>query len=223
MSEPTPGPAPVTKPTFPVEELPNGFADLTFEQKIDWLNAHGLESDKTVNLGDCYRRGAKLTHIFSAAFKSIKNLIDVVGQKSSASVRKYLNSFIKALKDGVGHLNNYIYANVTTLLKTGKFSDVAAATTPVFIPDLPTINDEEVLAPTPSKTFDTKSQGGDQPQDDESTSVRIIVSSAVNDGLLRRLGWRAGSEGDVPAEDDVSTILELEEIKELALAWERLR
>jgi hypothetical protein len=123
---------------------------------MNWLNSHGLASDNTVNLGDCYRRGTRLTHIFSLVFKAIGHIAQDVKNKGSPSVRRYLNLFITALNNGVGHLSNYIYDNVTTLFNTGEFKDASAVPTPVQIPDLPTIGDGDPVTPS-GKSFDTVS------------------------------------------------------------------
>ena len=146
------------KPTFPVETAPGDYGGMTDDQKINWLNRHGLASDNTVNLGDCYRCGAKLTHTFSIVSRELKRLFDNVNSKGSDALKKYLNAFLTAFNNVV-HLTNYICTNVTTLLATGKFSDEAAATTPVVIPELPTTSDDDE-PPTfkrPGKPVDTVS------------------------------------------------------------------
>ncbi|EGX43858.1 hypothetical protein AOL_s00210g305 [Orbilia oligospora ATCC 24927] len=147
-------PDPTPKPTFPVEAPPADFANLPYDKRIEWLNGHGLESDPTINLGDCYRCGTKLTGIFSLVYKVLRRLIDTVKNKGSAALKKYLNAFITAFKNGVGHLSNYIYTNVKALSETGKFNDATTAPTPVAIPGLPVISDDEPVTPATGKTFD---------------------------------------------------------------------
>lgn len=155
MPDPSPAPNRVPALTFPVEPPPDGFAQLIFEKKMDWLNTHGLESDQTINLGDCYRCGTKLTQMFGLVFKFVKRLNEIVKDKDSASIKRYLNVFVNALNMGIGHLSNNIYGNITALINTGKFNDEAAAPTLVPLPELPTISDEDAVTPTTAgRSFD---------------------------------------------------------------------
>lgn len=261
-----------TKQKFPVEAPPQDWASKTDSQKFEWLDTHGSESDPTINLGDCYRRGSKLTHIFSTVFKVIKRISEAVKTKGTPTLRKYLNAFITALNNGVGHLSNYIYTNVTALLKTGAFNDGASELAPVAIPDLPTVGDDPaVTLPAGGKPFDTsfwgifldtlnvlvnswpwlnkvkgkvqlsyaqllkiaitagqdffteyqKANSGDKPQSDEDIFVIMAVSSAVSDGLVRNLPWK--SSDDEPSGDGDAEFVELQELMELAPAWDRVR
>jgi len=272
MPDPVTNPATNPKPKFPVEAPPKDWASKTYLQKFEWLDTHGSESDPTNNLGDCYRRGSKLTHVFSIIFKVIKRISEAVKTKGTPTLRKYLNAFITALNNGVGHLSNYINDNITALLQTGAFSVGGSELAPVAIPDLPTVGDDPaVTLPVGGKAFDTsfwgifldtlsvlvnswpwlntvngkvnlsyaqlikititagqdffteyqKANSGDVPQSDEDIYVIMAVSSAVSDGLIRNLPWK--SSEDEPSGDGDAEVVDLQQLLELAPAWDRVR
>ncbi|KAF4438775.1 hypothetical protein FACUT_4665 [Fusarium acutatum] len=152
---PTLGPKP--KPIFPVADPPTEWSTYYVEKKIQWLDTHGIESDSTVNLGDCYRCGVKLTQMFCVV---VKPIFDISAQVNAhyphSQLQKDVETFITALNRGVIELSYIISQNVDDLLENGQFQDEAQAITPVPIPELPTVSDDVSPAPIESdKPFDT--------------------------------------------------------------------
>ncbi|KAF5711997.1 hypothetical protein FMUND_8679 [Fusarium mundagurra] len=135
---PTRGPKP--KPTFPVADPPPEWSTYPIEKKMQWLNTHGLKSDSTVNLGDCYRCGVKLRQMFSVV---VEPIFDIRAQINAhcphSQIQEDVEVFITALNEGVNDLSFFIYRNVYDLLQNGQFQDEAQAITPVPIPELPTV------------------------------------------------------------------------------------
>ncbi|MCJ1396512.1 hypothetical protein MMC18_009403 [Xylographa bjoerkii] len=147
-------PAPATTPTYKTDPVPADWNNKSNDQKIEWLNTQGLPSDPTVNLGQCYRQGAKLTSIFRIVFNVLKYLRGAVLAKDNAALKKKFAAFAMAMNNGVARLSNYIYDNSMTLLKNGKYIDGTTPLTPVSIPDLPTIDgDEAAKPPSTEKPF----------------------------------------------------------------------
>jgi len=122
----------------------------SLEKKMEWLNGHGLESDNTISLGDCYRCATKLIHTFSIVFKLLTSLNGSAEIKGSAALRKYFNVFFGAMSQGVVALSNHIDTNATSMLREGRFADEAAALRPVDISDMPTLGDDHSTKPSTS-------------------------------------------------------------------------
>ncbi|PNP82086.1 hypothetical protein FNYG_04647 [Fusarium nygamai] len=152
----TRGPKP--KPTFPVADPPTEWPTYHIEKKIQWLNTHGLKSDNTVNLGDCYRCGVKLRQMFSVVVKPIFDIrAQINAHYPHSQVQEDVEVFITALNDGVNDLSYMIYRNVYDLLQNGQFHDEAQAITPVPIPELLAISDDGFPQPIESdKPFVTE-------------------------------------------------------------------
>lgn len=143
------------KVEYRLDKVPKDWNQKTEDGKMTWLSEQGLPGNPTVNLLDCYHRGAKLTHIFRIFFNLMKRLREAVINKFSAKLRKYFNAFAEALRQGVGRFSNYIFDNCAALLKNGKFKDGETPLTPVNIPDVPTIDDgdTEEKSSTTGKPF----------------------------------------------------------------------
>ena len=155
--------------------LPTGWEKWDPDQKLRWLNTQVLPSDPNINLGDCYRRSAKLTRIFRIVMNSVKNLRKAVVKRASATLKKYWNAFALALQNGVGRLSNYIYDNCEALLKNGNFPDGAAPLPPVRLPDLPMIDGDEVPEESPNQKSKTKDGKPEKPLSDVRYSVLIAI------------------------------------------------
>lgn len=134
----TRGPKP--KPTFPVADPPTEWSTYYVDEKIQWLNTHGLKSDNTVNLGDCYRCGVKLSQMFSVVVEPIFDIrAQIIAHFPHSQMQEDVDIFIAALNEGVSDLSYMIYRNVYDLLENGQFQDEAQAITPVPIPELPAL------------------------------------------------------------------------------------
>ncbi|KAF5591278.1 hypothetical protein FPCIR_6160 [Fusarium pseudocircinatum] len=153
---PTRGPKP--KPTFPVADPPTEWSTYHIDKKIQWLDTHGLKSDNTVNLGDCYRCGVKLRQTFSVVVKPIFDIrMQIMAHFPHSQAQEDVEVFITALNDGVNDLSYMIYRNVYDLLQNGQFQDEAQAITPVPVPELLTISDDGLPQPIDfDKLLDTE-------------------------------------------------------------------
>ncbi|KAF5530300.1 hypothetical protein FPHYL_14108 [Fusarium phyllophilum] len=145
------------KPTFPVADPPTEWSTYYSHKKIQWLDTHGLKSDNTVNLGDCYRCGVKLMQMFHVVVKSIFDIRrQVNAEYPHSELQKDSEVFITALNEGVIELSSIIYQNIDYLLENGQFQDEAQAITPVPIPNLLTFSDDGFPQPIESdEPFDT--------------------------------------------------------------------
>ncbi|KAF5969267.1 hypothetical protein FCOIX_10985 [Fusarium coicis] len=150
------GPKP--KPTFPVADPPTEWSTYRIDKKIEWLNTHGLKSDNTINLGDCYRCGVKLRQMFSVVVKPIFDIrMQINAHYPHTQVQEDVEVFITALNDGVNDLSDIIYRNVYELLQNGQFRDEAQAITPVPVPELLTISEYDFPQPIePDKPLHTE-------------------------------------------------------------------
>ncbi|UPK92541.1 hypothetical protein LCI18_003476 [Fusarium solani-melongenae] len=124
----------IHQPQSPLKRKPN-------KEKLQWLDGQGFAHDPTINLGDCYRSGAKVTHIFIVITKLLQQVYTSLGEKVGQTIRKAFSTFLNAYNQSIGHLCNEIYANV---LSKGGFNNESNLIEPVSIPDLPIENDDDM-------------------------------------------------------------------------------
>ncbi|CVK91266.1 uncharacterized protein FMAN_09409 [Fusarium mangiferae] len=151
----TPTPGPISN--FPVADPPTNWSNYSKEKKVQWLNVHGLKCDSTVNLGDCFRCGVKL---YDTIVLVVRTILDIKAQVNAnhpdSPLQEDLQVFIEALTEGVMELLYAVNQNVYSLVANGQFENEAQATTPVVIPEFPTLSDDNSRKPPESgKVFDT--------------------------------------------------------------------
>ncbi|RSL39675.1 hypothetical protein CEP54_016279 [Fusarium duplospermum] len=134
-------PATTEKKTYPSDPVPEDYASRSNESKLQWLDSQGCAHDPTINLGDCYRSGVKVTHIFMVITKLLQRVYRSLREKGGQAIRKAFSDFLNAYNKSITHLSNEVYVNATSLLNKGRFTD-SNLIEPVSIPDLPIDNDD---------------------------------------------------------------------------------
>ncbi|RSL94327.1 hypothetical protein CEP52_012710 [Fusarium oligoseptatum] len=142
MSDNPPTPITTEKKSYPSDPVPEDYASRSDKDKLQWLDGHGLAHEPTINLGDCYRSGAKVTRVFIVITKVLQRVYASLGGKASQAIRKAFSAFINAYNQSITHLSNDIYANVASLLDKSRFTNDSNLIEPVSIPDLPIENDD---------------------------------------------------------------------------------
>ncbi|KAJ4212784.1 hypothetical protein NW759_011424 [Fusarium solani] len=142
MSDNPSTPVTTEKKTYPSDPVPADYASWSNKDKLQWLDRQGFTHDPTINLGDCYRSGAKVTQIFTVSTKLLQRVYTSLSEKAGQAIRKAFSTFLNAYNQSIGRLSNEIYANVASLLSTGRFNNESSLIEPVSIPDLPIENDD---------------------------------------------------------------------------------
>lgn len=135
-------PATSEKKKYPSDPVPEDYASRSNEGKLQWLDSQGCAHDPTINLGDCYRSGCKVTHIFMVITKLLQRVHRSVRERGGQAIRKTFSDFLNAYNKSITHLSNEVYVNVSSLLHKGRFTDGSNFIEPVSIPDLPIDNDD---------------------------------------------------------------------------------
>ncbi|KAI8663279.1 hypothetical protein NCS57_00928500 [Fusarium keratoplasticum] len=142
MSDNSSTPVTTEKKTYPSDPVPADYAPWSNKDKLQWLDSQGFAHDPTINLGDCYRSGAKVTQICTLITKLLQRMYTSLGGKASQTIRKAFSTFLNAYNQSIGRLSNEIYSDAASLLSTGRFNNGSNLIEPVSIPDLPIENDD---------------------------------------------------------------------------------
>lgn len=130
------------KKTYPSDPVPADYISWSSKDKLQWLDSQGYAHDPTINLGECYRSGAKVTQIFAVITKFLQQVHASFRGKTVQAIWKALSNFLNAYNKSITHLSNEIYSSVTSLLSTGQFNNESNLIEPVSIPDLPIENED---------------------------------------------------------------------------------
>ncbi|EEU35067.1 uncharacterized protein NECHADRAFT_82464 [Fusarium vanettenii 77-13-4] len=130
------------KKTYPSEPVPTDYVSWSSKDKLQWLDSQGYAHDPTINLGDCYRSGAKVTQIFTVITKLLQQVYASFRGKTNQTIWKALSTFLNAYNKSITHLSNDVYSSVASLLTTGQFNNESNLIEPVSISDLPIENED---------------------------------------------------------------------------------